>query len=48
MFTLPKENTVNINNKLYALINNKWAWFISFRYNTNDTITVYSLQFITK
>lgn len=46
MFTLHKDKFININNQLYCLVNNRWAWCLSVQYNTNNTITVYSIQFI--
>lgn len=48
MFTLPREKFVNIDNKLFVLVNNRWVWCLSVQYNTNNTITVYSMQYITK
>lgn len=46
MFTLSKENFVNINNQLFTLVNNRWVVCLSVQYNTNNTITVYSMQYI--
>lgn len=46
MFTLKKDKFIKINNLLYTLINNKWVVCLSIRYNSDNTVTVYSMQYI--